>query len=79
MKKYDKFLEIDGKDFLIIETLENEGKKYLYVINENEDEIAYLEEYVSDGETMVRSVSDEEFDKIAALFAEKIVNDINAN
>ena len=74
MNRYDEILTLDGEEFVVVDELVYENKKYLYVNSlKNEQDIAILEEYEKDGKKVVKSVEDSKFDTLVNLFAKKIM------
>lgn len=68
----------DEAEFVIIDTLENEGESYILVvetayIDDEDAEYMLLKKVEEEGEDVSYELieDDDEFDKIAALFAEK--------
>ena len=63
-------LEIDGKDFVLIETID----KYNFFVEEtNTENICILKEEIEDGETYYVSLEDEdEIDKAFILYYDKL-------
>ena len=68
----------DEAEFVIIDTLENEGESYILVvetayIDDEDAEHMLLKKVEEEGEDVSYELieDDDEFDKIAALFAEK--------
>ena len=68
----------DEAEFVIIDTLENEGESYILVvetayIDDEDAEYMLLKKVDEEGEDVSYELieDDDEFDKIAALFAEK--------
>lgn len=68
----------DEAEFVIINTLENEGESYILVvetayIDDEDAEYMLLKKVEEEGEDVSYELieDDDEFDKIAALFAEK--------
>lgn len=74
MNRYDEILTLDGEEFVVVDELVYENKKYLYVNSlKNEQDVAILEEYEKDGKKVVKSVEDSKFDTLVNLFAKKIM------
>ena len=73
-------LEIDGKDYVLLESLEANGKKYFYFSNfENQNDIQILKEKIeSDEKYFVSLDSETEYDEALILFNQKY-KDINKN
>lgn len=65
-------LEIDGKDFILVDTID----KYYFFSEENDPEnVCILKEIVEDGEELLVSLDDDaEIDKAFDLFQEKYAN-----
>lgn len=68
----------DEAEFVIIDTLENEGESYILVvetayIDDEDAEYMLLKKVEEEGEDVSYELieDDDEFDKIAAIFAEK--------
>ncbi len=68
----------DEAEFVIIDTLENEGESYILVvetayIDDEDAEYMLLKKVEEEGEDVSYELieDDDEFDKVAALFAEK--------
>lgn len=70
-------IELNGKDFVIVEELLYNNKNYLYVIDASEsDDIALLEKYKENDIEMVKSVDDEkEFSLIMSIIAKNLIKD----
>lgn len=65
-----KGLEIQGKTFLLIETID----EYNFFVEENNFEnICILKEVVKDGDTVLIDVADDEFDKALNMYYEKFM------
>ena len=78
MMEYDDIIKLDNEDFLIVDELEYNGRKFLYVQSiKKENDISIVEEYVKNDKTLVKSVEDSMFDLIMSLFSKKILNDDN--
>lgn len=76
MKEFDEIIELDGEDYLVVDRIIYEGKKYIYVNSlVNEDDISILEEYEKDGKKVVKSIPDEKYNLIFNVFAKNIVSD----
>ncbi len=74
MNRYDEILTLDGEEFVVVDELVYENKKYLYVNSlKNEQDVAIIEEYEKDGKKVVKSVEDSKFDTLVNLFAKKIM------
>lgn len=74
MNRYDEILTLDGEEFVVVDELVYENKKYLYVNSlKNEQDVAILEEYEKDGKKVVKSVEDSKFNTLVNLFAKKIM------
>lgn len=56
----DRIITLDGKDFLICQELDVDGKHYIYAVSIDDDEYTVLLEYEKDGEMMVRSLTDDD-------------------
>ena len=71
MNNIDEIITLDNRDFLIVNRIEHEGIKYLYVIaNDKTEDIALLEEIESEGQIYVQSVDDDNrFKTIMSLIA----------
>lgn len=62
-------LEIDGKDFVLIETVD---KYNFFVEQDNVENICVLKEVIEDNESFFVDVEDDEFDKAFSLYYEKL-------
>ena len=65
-------IDIDGKDFLLIETI---GEYNFFVEEDNTENICVLKEIEEDNESFYVSVDDNEFDKAFSLYYEKLKED----
>ena len=62
-------LEIDGKDFVLIETVD---KYNFFVEQDNIENICVLKEVIENDESFYVSLDDNEFDKAFSLYYEKL-------
>lgn len=62
-------LEIDGKDFVLIETVD---KYNFFVEQDNVENICVLKEVIEDNESFFVEIEDDEFDKAFSLYYEKL-------
>ena len=62
-------LEIDGKDFVLIETVD---KYNFFVEQDNIENICVLKEVIEDNESFFVEIEDDEFDKAFSLYYEKL-------
>lgn len=62
-------LEIEGKDFVLIETV---GEYNFFVEQDNTQNICVLKEVEEDNETFYVDLDEEEFDKAFSLYYEKL-------
>ena len=60
----------NGKDYIIIDAIEDEGNKYLILVNENDEEDMCIRKIkVKDNkEYLIRLNEEDEFDRILAKF-----------
>ena len=66
-----KTIDIDGKDFILIETID----KYNFFVDEdNYENICILKEIIDDNKEYLVDVEDDEFDKALTLYYEKLKN-----
>ena len=64
-------LEIDGKDFLLVETV---GKYNFFVELNNYDNICILKEVVENDESVFVNLEEDEVDEALGLYYEKLKN-----
>ena len=62
-------IDIDGKDFILIETID---KYNFFVEEDNLENICVLKEIQEDNESFYVSVDENEFDKAFSLYYEKL-------
>ena len=68
----DRFLILNDEEYLIIDEVVDGENKYILVNSmTDEREIAILLEYEENGETMVKSIEQSEYEKILQLFGNK--------
>lgn len=67
-----KAIDIDGKDFLLIETI---GEYNFFVEEANTENICVLKEIEDDNESFYVGVDENEFDKAFSLYYEKLKED----
>ena len=64
-----KGLEIDGKNFILIESID----KYRFLVEENDfDNICILKSIEKEGQNYLEDVDDNEFDEALKLYYEKL-------
>ncbi len=62
----------DGKNYMIVDTIENGNFQYLLLANENDhDEIILRKVIHEDKDYLVKLDSDDEFDEVMTVFNEK--------
>ena len=64
-------LELDGKDFLLVETV---GKYNFFVEVDNYDNICILKEVIEDGESLFVDLEENEVDEAFSLYYRKLNN-----
>ena len=64
-------LELDGKDFLLVETV---GKYNFFVEVDNYDNICILKEVIENDESMFFNLEEDEVDEALGLYYEKLKN-----
>lgn len=64
-------LELDGKDFLLVETV---GKYNFFVEVDNYDNICILKEVIENDESMFVNLEEDEVDEALGLYYEKLKN-----
>ena len=69
----------NNKEYMIVETLLNEGNKYLFLVNKDDNEDIVVRKVIQkeDGEYIVKLDNDDEFEEIMYLFKEKHKGDNN--
>ena len=68
----DRFLILNDEEYLIIDEVVDGENKYILVNSmTDEREIAILLEYEENGETMVKSIEQSEYERILQLFGNK--------
>lgn len=68
-----KAIDIDGKDFLLIETI---GEYNFFVEDGNSSNICVLKEIEENNESFYVNVDEDEFDKAFCLYYEKLRGNI---
>lgn len=71
-----KVLDIDGNDYILIDTIENNGHNYCYYVRENDSsDVQILKSIVENGKEVLISLdTDKELDDAIILFSEKYNN-----
>ena len=64
-------LELDGKDFLLVETV---GKYNFFVEVDNYDNICILKEVIENDESMFVNLEEDDVDEALGLYYEKLKN-----
>jgi len=69
----NSLIEIDGNKYLVVDTIIDEGIKYVYFVNENDvSDLLIQKEIIEDDKTyLVNLDSEDEFNKVMLLFEEK--------
>ena len=68
----DRFLILNDEEYLIIDEVVDGENKYILVNSmTDEREIAILLEYEENGETMVKSIEQSEYERVLQLFGNK--------
>jgi len=68
----DRFLILNDEEYLIIDEVVDGENKYILVNSmTDERQMAILLEYEENGETMVKSIEQSEYEKILQLFGNK--------
>ena len=69
----------NNKDYIVIDTLINEEKKYLFLLNKEDDNDMVVRKVIKkdDGEYVTKLDSEDEFEEIMYLFKEKHKGDEN--
>ena len=72
-KECDVITLEDGIDYVIVDEIVNEGTKYLYLVNKNDEkDFCVRKLIIEDGEEYVSGLdSTEEFNKTISIFANK--------
>jgi hypothetical protein len=74
MKDYDDIITIDNEEYIVIDELQYENSKYIYVINsKNEEKVTILKETEENGETYIESVPKDKVELFMNLFAKKFL------
>lgn len=78
MKEYDDIITIDNEEYIVVDELEYENSKYIYLINsENEEKVTILKETQENGEAYIESVAKDKVELFMNLFAKKFLENKN--
>ena len=77
-KEYEVVTLEDGKEYCIIDEIEKNGKKYVYLALENDPQSFRIRKsMIKDNEDFLAGLeTDEEFDEAMNLFTEKHIGDL---
>lgn len=67
-----KIIYLNDKKFAVVEELEYKGKKYMYLVSTDAEEIQIVEEYTEDINKVIKTVNDKKLlDILEVEFAKK--------